>query len=325
MYTIVLTLLAGLLTTTSARADAVSDARSHYERALRFYDEGVYDAALVELTRAYDLNPSFRIVYNIAQAKVAMHDHAGAIESFQRYLREGAGQVPNDRVAAVRAQLSELQQRVGSLTVETDVAGSEVAVDEAVVGTAPLSAAVLVNAGVRHVSVRHADYPARSERVSIAGGEQQRVSLPLRQNQSEPQAAAPKEPAAPAELAPENLARSQPLPAADTDGSRTGAWVMTGVTGAFAATALVCALVANGRNNDLEARRTRPGEDEAQFNADRDALKRTALLADAFTLAALASAGVTTWLWLRDDGRPEHAHGVRIGLVGAGAQLRGEF
>src|SRR3954453_22607693 len=93
-----------LLHAATAHADAASEARARYERALKFYDDGVYDAALVELTRAYELKPSFRLIYNIAQTKLAMRDYAGAIESFQRYLREGGGQVGNDRVKSVSAQ-----------------------------------------------------------------------------------------------------------------------------------------------------------------------------------------------------------------------------
>jgi len=319
-----------LVTSSSVRADAASDARAHYDRALKFYDEGVFDAALVELTRAYELNPSYRIVYNIAQAKVAMRDYAGAIESFQRYLREGAGQVPNDRVSTVRAQITDLQQRVGSLTIESDVAGAEVLIDDVAVGATPLQAPVLVNAGVRRVSVRHPDYPARSERVSVAGGEQLRTSVLVRPRQSEAQASSEPGPPPAAQTV---AAQAQPLqlqPAAayeiKSEGpDRTAAWLMTGVTGALAATAIVCAVVAQSQNSDLDARRSLPDQDEAAFNEDRDALKRTALFADVFTLAAVASAGVTTWLWLRGDGDSAERASLRVGLAGAGLQLRGEL
>ena len=321
-----------LITTSIARADAASDARTHYERALKFYDEGVYDAALVELSRAYELNPSYRIVYNMAQARVAMRDYAGAVESFQRYLREGAGQVPNDRVAAVRAQLNDLQQRVGSLTIETDVAGSEVLVDDVVVGAAPLSAPVLVNAGMRRVTVRHPDYPARNERVSVAGGEQLRMSVLLRPRQSEAALASarnePTSEAAAPVTAQRQSAELQPLAAYEVKADapdRTAAWLMTGVTGALAATAIVCAVVAQSQNSSLDERRSRPGEDEVKFNEDRDALQRTALLTDVFTIAAVASAGVTTWLWLSGGNSTSERAGLRVGLAGAGLQLRGEL
>jgi hypothetical protein len=311
-----------LFASSVARADAASDARAHYERALKFYDDGVFDAALVELTRAYELNPSFRIMYNIAQARVAMRDYAGAVESFQRYLREGAGQVPNDRVAAVRAQLSELQQRVGSLTVETDVAGSEVLIDDAVVGSAPLDAPLIVNAGVRRVTVRHPDYAARSERVSVAGGEQLRTSLLLKPRQPQ---AAPAPVAVVAEPPATPPLHLQPMAADEVEATHTAAWLMTGVTGALAATAIVCAVVAQSQDSALDERRSRPGEDVSKFDEDRAALQRTALFSDVFTIAAVASAGVTTWLWLSSGDSKSDRAAVRVGLAGVGLQLRGEL
>lgn len=337
-------LVANALLAVGARADAASEARQRYDRALKFYEDGVYDAALVELTRAYELNPSYRIIYNIAQTRVAMRDYAGAIESFQRYLREGGGQVPNDRVAAVRTELNELQQRVGRLTVETDVAEAEVLIDDLVVGTTPLAAPVLVNAGLRRVTVRHPEFPPHSQRVSVAGGEQLRVSLPLRPRRTDAQATAmPQEPAT-SSAAPAPSPAGEPQPAvqgaqlslssgdpsdAAAAPSRTAAWVMTGVTGALAATAVVFAVIAQNKNQDLDERRSRPGEDVAAFNEDRDEMKRMALFTDVFAVAAVASAGVSTWLWLEaDDARPERARrapAVRVALAGASAQLRGEF
>jgi hypothetical protein len=44
-----------------------------------------------------------------------------------------------------------------------------------------------------------------------------------------------------------------------------------------------------------------------------------------FTIAAVASAGVTTWLWLSGSAKTSERAGLRVGLAGAGAQLRGEF
>ena len=326
-----------------AQADAASEARQRYERAIKFYEEGVYDAALVELTRAYELNPSFRIVYNIAQTRLAMRDYAGAIEAFQRYLREGGGKVTNDRVASVRAQLDDLQQRVGKLTVETDVPDSEVLVDDVVVGNSPLPPPLAVNAGMRRVSVRHPDYPTQSQRVSVAGGEQLRMTLYLRPRGAEPPPAvvAPKTtneeavavPAAPppARTPARALGPTDSEPAAD-EPSRALAIVATGATVALATTAVVLGVVTINKDDELDEKRDRPDQnDAAAFDQERSDLRRLAALTDAFTIATIAAAGVTAWLWLRDDGEDAETadrargSGVRLSLGPASAQLSGEF
>jgi len=331
----------------AVRADAASEARVRYERALKFYDDGVYDAALVELTRAYELHPSYRLIYNIAQTRVAMRDYAGAIEAFSRYLREGAGQLSSERVTSVRAQLSELQQRVGRLTIETDVPDAEVSVDDVVVGSSPLTAAVVVNAGVRRVTVRHPDYPARSQRASIAGGEQQRLSLPLRPNVRDDAAQAQaavkpalpaSEPVAPVSVPAPTPPRS-PIPIVprpselpnETD--RTFAWIATGVTSALAAGAIVLGVMALNQNSALKELRGQPGQDVAAFNDDRAQMNRVAAIADGLAVATLVAAGATTWLWLRDGGsrsdtaaaQPRTAPRLGVSLAAGGARLAGEF
>jgi len=191
---------------------------------------------------------------------------------------------------------------------------------------------VLVNAGVRRITVRHPDHPARSERVSIAGGEQLRTTVLLRPRQQEAQASSSQEPPR-APAAPVVAARAEPaqlqLPLTHEvkhdAPDRTAAWLMTGATGALAATAIVCAVVAQSQDSDLDERRSRPGEDEAKFSEDLAALKRSALLADVFTLAAVASAGVTTWLWLSGGDSKSERASLRLGLAGAGLSLRGEL
>jgi hypothetical protein len=335
-------LLSSGLGASSARADAASEARVHYDRAIKFYDDGSYDAALVELTRAYDLHPSYRLMYNIGQARLAMRDYAGAIEAYQRYLREGGGQVTNERVATVRNQLNDLQQRVGKLTVETDVSDAEILVDDVAMGTAPLPAALVVNAGMRRVTVRHPDYPTHSQRIGIAAGEQHHVSLPLRPRQPDATPAAPVAPNAspPAETSEPPLQPSEidhpTLSAAELQSTgsegpdRTLAWVGTGVTVALAATAITLGVVTLNKNSDLKDRRSQPGEDVGAFDDDRKSMDRLAIATDALGLAAIAAGGVTTWLWLRDGGsRRERAarakSGIRVGFAGAGARLAGEF
>ncbi len=59
-------------------ADPEVEARERYERALKLYEERAFDAALVELKLAAELRPSYKLLYNIAQVRLAMNDFAAA-------------------------------------------------------------------------------------------------------------------------------------------------------------------------------------------------------------------------------------------------------
>lgn len=302
---------------TPARADSAGEARVRYERAIKLYEEGVYDAALVELTRAYELHPSFKVLYNIGQVRVALLDYAGAVEAFQRYLREGGGKIPEQRVEAVRKELATLSQRVAQLTIASDVQGAEVLIDDLLVGVTPLRTPVLVNSGMRRVTLRHPERAPETQRVSVAGGEQLTVGLLL----TPQRAAEPAQLASPAPLPPasEPQVAAPPSPAAvaaasETSGSATEAkrpaldYVVFGSTGALALASGSLAIGALVLNRKLDERRDDPGEAPNAFEDDRLRMRRMALAADVLAISALAGAAVSTWLLLQKDRRPSPAN-----------------
>lgn len=306
-------LVALTLLGSQARADAEGEARTRYERALRLYEDGVYDAALVELHRAYELHPFYKVLYNIAQVRVALQDYAGAVEAFQQYLRDGGGQVPAQRVEAVRKELSRLEQRVGRLTVESDVPGAEVLVDDTLVGTTPLSAPVLVSSGMRRVTVRHPDHGTQSQRVSLAGGEQRKVSLPLTAHAASTPAttaageptpsAPPTAPSASATALPEARPQQQPVaarePAAVASTQKRTRWIAWGTTAAIALSAVGTAVGAAIHDGSLSETRDQPVSDVGSFRDEATKTDRLALATDILTGAAVVSAGISLWLTLR--------------------------
>jgi len=66
----------------SAEEDAAAaqrkEAEARYKRALELFNDGSYDAARLELKRAYELAPTYRILYNIALVNVELNDYVGA-------------------------------------------------------------------------------------------------------------------------------------------------------------------------------------------------------------------------------------------------------
>lgn len=319
------------------RADVASEARARYDRALSFYDAGVYDAALVEFTRAEELKPSDALRYNIAQTRLAMRDYAAALVAFQRYLRAAGANVSSERLALVNARIDDLKTLVGAIMVECDVSGAEVLIDDVVLGKTPLTEPLIVATGIRRVTLSHRDYSPRSQRVSIAGAEQVVVSLRLRP--VEPQV--PGQEPGPTTGANAPGASAQiPLPAAPeserfgalktnaaTRPKRTFAYVGTAVTGLALAGTVVFGILTLNADADLGARRRQPDPDPILFNAERANMQRLAWATDGLAAATLLSAAVTTWLWLRDGSErsPRASGGPSLTCAGAGARLRWDF
>lgn len=287
--------IGGLVGDASA-AGADAEARERYERALKLYEEADFDAALVELERAYELRPTYKLLYNIARVRLALNDHASALKGYRRYLEEAGTKIPASRRSEVEAEIKKLEARVAKLTVVVDVAGAEVFVDDVSVGTSPLPEAVLVNAGLRRISVRHPDRPPQTQRLSLAGGDQKQLEVTLT-----PAATAPKpastQPSAEPTTTPRRPVAQDPPPDAPPDeaGAPWFGWVMTGVFAAAATTTGVLALSADGSLSD---KRDQVGADPGELDSEASRVRTLAIVTDALIAATLITGGITLWMSL---------------------------
>jgi len=116
-------LLAAVLLLGAAPARAQSDAerteaRAHFDAGVAFAKASAYEAALGEFERAYELVPHYGVLYNIAQAQLALGRTAPARASFERYLREAGNVISAARRAEVESLLARLPAEPSATSAE---------------------------------------------------------------------------------------------------------------------------------------------------------------------------------------------------------------
>ena len=324
--------------------DTAAEARVHFDRALQLYEERYFDGALAELKKAYELKPSYKLLYNIGQVQLAMHDFAAALGSYREYLDKGGAEIPSLRRDMVEKEIKTLEQRVAKLTVEADVPNAEVFVDDISVGVIPLAEPVLVNSGTRRITVRHGDYLPQTRQLTVVGGSQEKVAftfkakVPSTSSSSGPSAreaaASPLPPATPSGNA--GLS-SEPgiLPggqkgAVDTGGAgRKVPWLTWTLTGAFAAGAAVVGVVTLSKNSSLSKERDTPGVAASQLQSDASDVRRMAIVTDGLIVAAVVTGALSVWLTLDSGSTKSHGsvdhENVEVGLGLSGVALRSRF
>lgn len=119
--------LAGVLViafaTAAAAAPAVEpspEARAANAHALELDAEGKFPEALAEFQRAYDLSPSFRILYNVARTARLCQDFARSLVAYRRFLEEGGADVEGSQRVIAEQQIAELSGLVGWVIVRGD-------------------------------------------------------------------------------------------------------------------------------------------------------------------------------------------------------------
>jgi hypothetical protein len=166
------------------REQQMAEASPHFDRGATFYREGDYAAALIEFKTAYGLSPSWQVLFNIGQCYFQLHDYPNAYLTLQRFAREGGDRVVAEDRATLDTELPDLANRVGKVTITSNVDGATVSVDDQVIGTTPLGDSVLVGMGVRRIMGTREGRAPVEKRVVIGGGDTVALrldfALPLR-------------------------------------------------------------------------------------------------------------------------------------------------
>lgn len=303
--------------TPSARTQQLEEAQRRYERGKEFYEESDFSAALVEFQRAYELAPSYRLLYSIAQVQYQLQDYPGALRSFQQYLQEGQADITAQRREEVQREVERLRSRVAFLDIVTQPVGARVSVDDQPVGRTPLSEPVMVSAGRRKVTAELPGEPPVTRMVDVAGQDSVQVKLDFAPPPAQKPAAVT-EPVASAPVATPGLAaRAEP---------RGFPWKMWTATGALAVGAGVTAVLANGAASDLKTQRDTFGVTRAQLDDASSNAKTLALTSDILTGATVVAAGISAFMTFSGGSSSEaSAPSVTVGVGPGSVGVAGAF
>jgi tetratricopeptide (TPR) repeat protein len=284
---------------------------------MQLYNDGAYDLALIELQRAYDLAPSYKLLYNVAQVNAQLSNYAGALRAFEKYLADGGADVPADRRAEVEKEIQTLRGRTANVVVKVNVPGAEILVDGLPVASPAEGQALMVNAGVRRIGVRKPGYQPAERVLTLAGGDAAEVSLEMASvTRDGPSTPPPQPPPAPKKKEPSYLWMG---------------WVGTGV---LTAGAVVTGLAALGAASDLDDELASPTADgqtpaeKAQAIDDAESSRLTlAVATDVLAGAAIVAGALTITFTIIDANDDEETASapLTVGVRPTGLDLQGAF
>ena len=279
------------------------EARARYERGMQLYNEGASEGALVEFERAYQLAPSYRLLYNIALIRLQLNDYAQALKAFQEYLAEGGTEIASVRRSEVERHVANLKTKIGRLQLVSGAHGADVLVDDVVVGRIPLAEVLVLNPGRRRIGITRGGLSSATV-VSIAGQDFLKLELSL-------------DSPAPQPTAHVRVAASP---------NRTPMYVSWTVTAALAAATTVVVILAVGAMSDLDDQRTQ-ATTRAQLDEANSKMMQFALATDILA-GATAIAGATALYFTLNKPSTEVSSsqgGVRIGFGPTTVRLEHRF
>lgn len=150
-----------------------------FVEGVAFFGEKRLDEAVIKFRAAYDLRPSWKLLYNIGQCEAGLKKFGRAIVAFEKYLGQGGDEIEITRQDEVLRELDRLKRMVGKIVVDGPE-GYIVWVDGQAVGNSPIVSGVVVPIGVEHeVVVRKVQTSEEVSRfnVAVSGGETMRLTI----------------------------------------------------------------------------------------------------------------------------------------------------
>lgn len=172
--------LAPLSTPSAFASPDNSEAQEHFDRGVELYRTGDTESALIEFTRAYELSPNYRLLYNIAQAAVELQDYVKAKENFQAYLSQGGDEISRERQTSVKKELDRLETYIARIELVVDTDAPEIKIDGIEIDPSRIEAnGIVVSAGRRKIEVFQQGYEPWEKVIDIAGQDELRVEVHL--------------------------------------------------------------------------------------------------------------------------------------------------
>jgi tetratricopeptide (TPR) repeat protein len=153
----------------SGNSDNTAAAKEAFAEGGDLFAQGKYSAAAEAFRRAYSLSPTWKLLYNIAQAETAAKHYGVAIGIFEQYLAEGGDELPVSRSDVVQKEIQRLRLLVGTVEVEAP-AGAILYVDDVQRGTLPFSGPMRLSIGKHQVRLELNNESLLDQEISIAGG-----------------------------------------------------------------------------------------------------------------------------------------------------------
>ncbi len=161
-----------------SRAD-LDEARRRFQHGVDLGDGGNFGAALEEFTRAYLLTRNARVLFNISASNEALGNVIDALDALRAFETLAPGDVMRRQRAALAAAETRLQNRVGTLVVESSVPDIEIRLDGVQLPAAALREGMRIAAGRHHLALSAPGFAPREQDVEVPGNAAQRETAEL--------------------------------------------------------------------------------------------------------------------------------------------------
>lgn len=169
--------LVTVLTLQAAVPDERKEASGHYQRAVALYKDGDFQAALLEFRTAYELAPSYEVLFNMALCQRRLFNYALAMRTLDQYLMEGGSRIAAERRDAVAREREAIRALTAPVAIIVDGKPATISVDGEKVGQTPLQDLLVLSVGKHKVRAEREGSTPDERVIELRSGQALSVQL----------------------------------------------------------------------------------------------------------------------------------------------------
>jgi tetratricopeptide (TPR) repeat protein len=306
---------------------AKAEAKALLKRGNVLHGDKDYPGALKMFRRAYELFPSYKITFNIANTRYAMGDRPGAASSYEAFVDGATPRTPPAALELARQRLQELRRKLAAIRVSCSEEQADVRVDGQPAGKTPLERRLYLLPGPHQVLLVKPGFRQATLTLVLAPGEQRQLVVPLK-----PRTAPPPPQPAPVPGPPQRPPPPDHDPLAKQRSAKS-IWAYTTLGVGLALMVGAGAMYGLGAAEGNQAHQDyREATAPARITRHREAVEAARVklyVGHGLMGAAAVALGVSVYMFVtrpenrREEGQPALTVGPTPG--GAAVQLRGTF
>jgi hypothetical protein len=154
-----------------ASADSHVDAGTHFEAGVHAFEEQRFSDAAREFEQAYQLEPTWQVLFNLGSVYAALGRPVEAVDAFERYESDGGARVSDERRQTVDAELARQRAKIAFLDIRVNEPNAEIRIDLRLVGRSPYPGPVKLGEGTHVVEVALDGRKPQRRELRLVGGQ----------------------------------------------------------------------------------------------------------------------------------------------------------
>ncbi|MBN2804421.1 MAG: tetratricopeptide repeat protein, partial [Deltaproteobacteria bacterium] len=152
------------------------DPKELYNKGVSLFEQEKYEEAAAAFNAAFELKPSWKLLYNIGQAEAASKNYGKALQAFENYLIKGGDEIIEERRSYVLSEIKRIRPLVGWLEI-TAPDNSIIIVDGMETGKTPLVDPLILTATTHKIVIKHNDIEIYNNSLKISGENTRKITV----------------------------------------------------------------------------------------------------------------------------------------------------